>query len=124
MECDRYVGYNLATKVLAGDVRHASRGIRSVFTERVKHRLAYSADRMEGGDAASPRARAVLSFSAGLGGLSLARAVSDKELSREILAALREQLIALTKICFASQNLKFSPKPIQGLKVHLALSGS
>jgi hypothetical protein len=57
----------------------------------------YSADRVKGGDAASRRARAILLLSAGIGGLSLARAVNDKALSREILAALRDQLIALTK---------------------------
>ena len=82
---------------LAGDVRHASTGVRTVFTERVKHSLGYSADRVKGGDAASRRARAILLLSAGIGGLSLARAVNDKALSREILAVLRDQLIALTK---------------------------
>lgn len=86
-----------AISALAGDVRHASTGIRTVFTQRVKHTLGYSADRMKGGDAASRRARAILSLSAGIGGLSLARAVNDRALSREILAALRDQLIALTK---------------------------
>lgn len=90
-------GTGCAVTALAGDVRHASTGIRTVFTERVKHSLAYTADRMKGGDAASRRARAILSLSAGIGGLSLARAVNDKALSREILAALRDQLIALTK---------------------------
>ena len=76
---------------LVGDVRHASTGVRSLFTERVKHSLGYSADRMKGGDGASRRTRAILSLSAGIGGLSVARAVNDKALSREILAALRDQ---------------------------------
>ena len=86
-----------AMTALAGDVRHASTGVRAVFTERVKHSLGYSADRVKGGDAASRRARAILLLSAGIGGLSLARAVNDKALSREILAVLRDQLIGLTK---------------------------
>jgi TetR/AcrR family transcriptional regulator, transcriptional repressor for nem operon len=86
-----------AITALAGDIRHASKGVKAVYTERVKHSLAYTADRMEGGDAASRRARAILSLSAGIGGLALARAVNDKTLSREILAALRDQLIALAK---------------------------
>lgn len=86
-----------AITALAGDVRHSSTGVRTVFTERVKHSLAYSADRIENGDAESRRARAILSLSAGIGGLSLARAVNDKALSREILVALREQLIVLAK---------------------------
>jgi TetR/AcrR family transcriptional repressor of nem operon len=90
-------GTGCAITALAGDVRHASTGIRTVFTQRVKHSLGYSADRLKGGDAASRRARAILLLSAGIGGLSLARAVNDKALSREILVALRDQLITLTK---------------------------
>ncbi len=83
--------------LLALEQETASKAVRTVYTERVKHSLAYTADRMEGEDPASRRARAILSLSAGIGGLSLARAVNDQALSREILAALREQLIALTK---------------------------
>lgn len=90
-------GEGCAITALAGDVRHASTGIRTVFTQRVKHSLGYSTDRLEGGDAKLRRSRAILLLSAGIGGLSLARAVNDKALSREILAALREQLIALAK---------------------------
>ena len=90
-------GEGCAITALAGDVRHASTGIRTVFTQRVKHSLGYSTDRLEGGDAKSRRSRAILLLSAGIGGLSLARAVNDKALAREILAGLREQLIALTK---------------------------
>jgi TetR/AcrR family transcriptional repressor of nem operon len=94
--CDR-PGEGCAITALAGDVRHASSGVKIVFTERVKHSLSYSADHMKGGDAESRRSRAILLLSAGIGGLSLARAVNDKALSREILAELREQLIALSK---------------------------
>jgi TetR/AcrR family transcriptional repressor of nem operon len=94
--CDR-PGAGCAITALAGDVRHASSGVRTVFTERVKHSLSYTADHMEGGDAESRRPRAILLLSAGIGGLSLARAVNDKALSREILAELSEQLIALAK---------------------------
>jgi TetR/AcrR family transcriptional regulator, transcriptional repressor for nem operon len=86
-----------AITALAGDIRYASKAVRTVYTERVKHSLAYTADRMEGGDPASRRARAIISLGAGIGGLSLARAVNDRALSHEILAALREQLIALTR---------------------------
>jgi TetR/AcrR family transcriptional repressor of nem operon len=89
---------------LAGDIRQASMAVSTVYTERVKHSLAYSADRMQRGDPASRRPRAILSLSAGIGGLSLARAVNDKTLSREILAALREQLIVLTKSPLGGEN--------------------
>jgi len=97
-------GEGCAITALAGDVRHASTGIRTIFTQRVKHSLDYSADRLEGGDAESRRSRSILLLSAGIGGLSLARAVNDKALSREILAALREQLIALTKQPFPQRT--------------------
>lgn len=90
-------GEGCAITALAGDVRHASTGIRTVFTQRVKHSLGYSTDRVKGGDADSRRSRAILLLSAGIGGLSLARAVNDKALSREILATLREQLTAIAQ---------------------------
>ena len=101
--CD-HPGTGCAITALAGDIRQASKAVRTVYTERVKHSLAYSADRMQGGDQASRRARAILSLSAGIGGLSLARAVNDKALSREILTALREQLIVLTEFPLSGQN--------------------
>jgi TetR/AcrR family transcriptional repressor of nem operon len=90
-------GTGCALTALAGDVRHASTGVKAIYTQRAKHSLTYSADRMKGGDAASRRARAILSLSAGIGGLALARAVNDKTLSREILATLRHQLIGMTE---------------------------
>jgi TetR/AcrR family transcriptional regulator, transcriptional repressor for nem operon len=86
-----------ALTAVAGDVRHASTGVKAVFTERVKHGFGYYADRLNDGDAQSRRARAILIFCAALGGITLARAVSDKSLSREIIATLREELITLSK---------------------------
>ena len=84
-----------AITALAGDVRHASTGVRAVFSERVKHTLDYYGGQLEGGNADSRRSRAILLFSSAVGGLTLARAVNDKALSREILSSLREQLITL-----------------------------
>jgi TetR/AcrR family transcriptional regulator, transcriptional repressor for nem operon len=90
-------GTGCAITALAGDVRNASSGVRTVFTQRVKHSLGYSSDRLKGKDAGGRRARAILMLSAGVGGLSLARAVNDPELSREILKAVREQLVTLAE---------------------------
>ena len=98
--CD-HPGEGCAITALAGDVRHASTAVRTLFTQRVKHSLGYSSDRLRGRDLKSRRARAILLLSAGIGGLSLARAVNDTALSREILASLREQLIAVTKQPFS-----------------------
>lgn len=85
-----------AITALAGDVRHASTGVRGVFTERTKRTLAHYADRLEG-EGPSRRARALLMLSAAMGAVSLARAVNDKKLSREILTAVREQLVAMSR---------------------------
>ena len=98
--CD-HPGEGCAITALAGDVRHASTAVRALFTQRVKHSLGYSSDRLRAGDLKSRRARAILLLSAGIGGLSLARAVNEPALSREILASLREQLIAVTKQPFS-----------------------
>jgi TetR/AcrR family transcriptional repressor of nem operon len=88
-------GAGCPVAALAGDMRHAGTGAKAVFTERLKRIVAYYADRVKGGSAKSRRSRAILLFSAAVGGLSLARAVNDRELSRDILAALKEELIAL-----------------------------
>jgi len=82
---------------LAGDVRLSSTGVRTLFTQRVKQSIGYYADRLKGGGTESRRTRAVLMFSAAIGGLSLARAVNDQVLSKDILTALREQLTALAQ---------------------------
>jgi TetR/AcrR family transcriptional regulator, transcriptional repressor for nem operon len=90
-------GTGCAITSLAGDVRQASTAVQAVFTERVKHNLTYYADRSEGSDVHARRSKAIMLFSAALGGLTLARAVNDKALSREILVALREQIIPMSR---------------------------
>jgi TetR/AcrR family transcriptional repressor of nem operon len=89
------LGGGCAITALVGDVRNASTGVRTVFTERVKHTVGYYADHLKGGEAPARRARAILLFSAAIGGLSLARAINDKSLTREILVTLRDQLTGL-----------------------------
>lgn len=86
-----------AVTTFAGDVRHASSGVRTVYTERVKHTLGYYEAGLKGGDQESRRTRAILLLTAGIGGLTLARAVNDKALSKEILQALREEFSSLVK---------------------------
>jgi TetR/AcrR family transcriptional repressor of nem operon len=86
-----------AVTAFAGDVRHASSGVRTVYTQRVKHTLSYYDSGLKGGDAQSRRRRAILLLCAGVGGVSLARAVNDKALSREILQALRDEFAVLAR---------------------------
>lgn len=89
-------GRGCALAALAGDVRHASEETRAVFTARVKHTLTHHSDRIKGRDAQARRARAILLFSAALGGITIARAVNDKKLAREVIGTLREQLLELS----------------------------
>lgn len=90
-------GTGCALTALAGEIRHASTAAKGIFTERVKHGLSFYSDHLNGGDAESRRTRAILIFSAALGGMTLARAVLDKALSREIIDTLRANLIALSQ---------------------------
>lgn len=90
-------GTGCALTALAGDVRHASTAVKAVFAERVKHNLSYYADRSDGEDMQARRSKAILLFSAALGGLTLARAVNDKALSREIVESLRRLLIPMSR---------------------------
>lgn len=87
--------HGCAITSFAGEMGHASTGVRAVYTERVKHTLGYYGDHLKGGEPESRRARAILLLSAAIGGLTLARAVNDKALSREILTTLRQDLSLL-----------------------------
>src|ERR1700726_1071318 len=59
--------------------------------------LAYSTGLVPPNGTSDRRARAILMISAMLGAINLSRAVSDPNLSREILQQTRDQLISLNK---------------------------
>lgn len=84
-----------ALTALVNDVNHATGGVRTVYTQRLKQTLAYYTDRIDEEDAQARRKRAILLFCAASGGLSMARAVNDPALSQEILEALRDEMTAL-----------------------------
>ncbi|RXH57169.1 Transcriptional regulator, TetR family [Granulicella sibirica] len=88
---------NCAVTAFAGDVRHASTSVKTVYTQRVKHTIGYYNHGLKGGDAQSRRTRAILLLSAAVGAASLARAVNDKTLSQEILKAVRDEFIDLAQ---------------------------
>jgi hypothetical protein len=48
-------------------------------------------------DSVSRRSQAILILSAAIGGINLARVVNDEELSQEILATVRQQLLSFTQ---------------------------
>jgi TetR/AcrR family transcriptional repressor of nem operon len=90
-------GTGCALGALLGDLSRASRSAKAVYTARLKRTLAYSTGLVPADEASDRRARAILTISAMLGAINLARAVSDPNLSREILEQTRNQLISLNQ---------------------------
>jgi TetR/AcrR family transcriptional repressor of nem operon len=84
---DRGDGCGLAA--LGSDVAREGIGVRRALTDYVAVRLGWIAG-LFGGSAAARRKRAIATLSGLVGALTLARAVDDPALSREILAAARE----------------------------------
>jgi len=90
-------GTGCALGALLGDMSRASRSAKAVYTARLKRTLAYSTDLVPPNGDSDRRARAILTISAMLGAINLSRAVSDPNLSREILKRTRDELISLNK---------------------------
>ena len=88
-------GSGCGIAALAGEIRLSNDAARAVYTARVEHSLLWSAGLLAIADPAARRDRAILLLSACVGGISLARAVSDPGLSEELLASLARQLVAL-----------------------------
>jgi TetR/AcrR family transcriptional repressor of nem operon len=90
-------GTGCALGALLGDMPRASRSAKAVYTARYKRTLAYSTGLVPPNGTSDRRARAILMISAMLGAINLSRAVSDPNLSREILRRTRDQLVSLNK---------------------------
>jgi len=90
-------GTGCALAALLGDMSRASRSAKAVYTARLKRTLAYSTDLVPAKGDSDRRSRAILTISAMLGAINLSRAVSDSNLSREILKRTRDELISLNK---------------------------
>jgi len=101
-------GAGCALGALLGDMSRASRSAKAVYTARLKRTLAHSTGLVPPNGNSDRRARAILTISAMLGAINLSRAVSDPNLSREILQRTRDELISLNK----------------SAKAHLALDAS
>ena len=86
-----------AMGALLGDMTRGSKSARALYTERVKRTLAFTSALLPSSQRSDKRGRALLILSALLGALNLSRAVSDADLSREILHEVREGLIGLVK---------------------------
>ena len=84
-------GTGCPVSALACDIARGSKHIRSLLTEKVESSLELFANLLPPDDSAA-RPKAILTVSALLGALELARAVSDQTLSDEILESTREAL--------------------------------
>src|ERR1700683_1250125 len=90
-------GTGCAMGALLGDMSRGSKSARALYTARVKRSLAFFGALSPSSQRSDKRGRALLILSALLGALNLSRAVSDPNLSREILHGVRDQLICLVE---------------------------
>jgi TetR/AcrR family transcriptional repressor of nem operon len=78
---------------LAGDIARSDKRTRAVLTKRVSEYIEWLADLIRdarGEDQGTARSRAVMSVCALVGAITVARAVSDEQLSREILKTVAQ----------------------------------
>lgn len=80
---------------LVGDVSRSSDGARKVYTDRVERSVAGIAEQLPEEDRRERRAKAILIYSACVGAIGLSRAVSDADLSDQILRTVVKQLSAI-----------------------------
>ena len=85
-------GTGCAFSALAPEIARCDKRTRALTTEQVRNDLELIAGLLPGKDNRAARSRAILIFSALVGAMSLARAVSDESLSREILKTVAERL--------------------------------
>ena len=85
-------GTGCAFSALAPEIARSDKRTRALTSEQVRNDIQLIATLLPGGDKRRARSRAILIFSALVGAMSLARAVSDEALSREILETVGELL--------------------------------
>jgi TetR/AcrR family transcriptional regulator, transcriptional repressor for nem operon len=88
-------GTGCAVGALVGDIARSDKGTRAVVTKQISERIESLANLIretDEEDSGSPRSRAIMTYCALLGAISMARAVSDQQLSREILKTVAQLL--------------------------------
>ncbi len=85
-------GTGCAFSALAPEIARSDKRTRAITTEQVRNDIQLIAGLIPGRDAHAVRSQAILTFSALVGAMSLARTVSDEVLSREILKTVAELL--------------------------------
>jgi len=85
-------GTGCAFSALAPEIARSDKRTRALTSEQVRNDIQLIAALRPAKDKRTARSRAILTFSALVGAMSLARAVSDEALSREILKTVAELL--------------------------------
>ena len=85
-------GTGCAYSALAVEISRSDKKTRALASEQIRNDLQLIASLLPGKNRRAARSRAILTFSALVGAMSLARAVSDQALSREILKTVAEVL--------------------------------
>ena len=85
-------GTGSAFSALAPEIARSDKRTRALTSEQVRNDIQLIATLLPGRDKRTARSRAILIFSALVGAMSLARAVSNEALSREILETVGELL--------------------------------
>jgi TetR/AcrR family transcriptional repressor of nem operon len=85
-------GTGCAFSALAPEIARSDKRTRSLTSEQVRNDIELIATLLPDKDKRTARSRAILTFSALVGAMSLARAVSDEALSREMLKTVAELL--------------------------------
>ena len=85
-------GAGCAFSALAPEIARSDKRTRALTSEQVRKDLELIVGLLPGKDKRAARSRAILTFSALVGAMSLARAVSDEALSREILKTVADLL--------------------------------
>jgi len=85
-------GTGCAFSALAPEIARSDKRTRALTTEQVRNDIQLIAALIPGRDVHAVRSQAILTFSALVGAMSLARTVSDEALSREILKSVAELL--------------------------------
>ena len=85
-------GAGCAFSALAPEIARSDQRTRALTSEQVRRDLKFIVGLLPTKDKRAARSRAILTFSALVGAMSLARAVSDEALSREILKTVADLL--------------------------------
>ena len=85
-------GTGCAYSALAPEIARSDKRTRALTSEQVRNDLELIVGLLPGEDKRAARSKAILTFSALVGAMSLARSISDASLSREILKTVAELL--------------------------------